>query len=85
MDTALFSPAVWGIGTGIPSSDEKHVTERYTLIDGGNRLQVEYTFEDPVYLTEPIAMASTFFADPGYPWREYDCDPSASSRHLDVE
>ena len=85
VDTALFSPAVWGIGTGIPSSDEKRVTERYTLIDGGNRMQVEYTFEDPVYLTEPIAMASTFFVDPGYPWREYDCDANASSRHLDVE
>lgn len=85
VDTALFTPAVWGIGTGLHSSDEKHVMERYTLIDGGNRMQVEYTFEDPLYLTGPVTMSSTFFVDPGYPWQEYDCDPNASSRHLDVE
>ena len=42
----------------ISLSDEKHVIERYTLIDGGNRMQVEYTFEDPVYLTEPVSMSS---------------------------
>ena len=85
VDTVLFTPAVWGIGSGLRSSADKHVVERYTLIDGGNRMQVEYTFEDPVYLTEPVAMSSTFFTDPGYPWQEYGCDPNASSRHLNVE
>lgn len=85
VDTASFSPADWGIGAGVPSSDLKHVVERYTLLDSGRRLQVDYTFEDPVYLTEPVNMSATFFVDPGYPWAEYDCDPHASSRHLDVE
>ena len=85
VDTALFTPAVWGIGAGVPSSEAKHVVERYSLIDDGNGLQVEYTFEDPVYLTEPVEMASTFFVDPGYPWQDYNCDANASSRHLDVE
>ena len=85
VDTALFTPADWGIGAGVPSSDAKHVVERYTLLDDGRRMQVDYTFEDPVYLTEPVNMSTTFFVDPGYPWQEYDCDPHASSRHLDVE
>lgn len=85
VDTALFSPADWGIGAGVPSSDLKHVVERYSLLDGGRRMQIDYTFEDPVYLTEPVNMSATFFVDPGYPWAEYDCDPEASSRHLDVE
>ncbi len=85
VDTALFTPAVWGIGTGLPSSADKHVVERYTLTDGGNGLRVEYTFEDPVYLTEPVTMSDVFFLDPGYPWQDYNCDANASSRHLNVE
>ena len=85
VDTALFTPADWGIGAGVPSSDLKHVVERYLLLDGGRRMQLEYMFEDPVYLAEPVTMSATFFVDPGYPWEVYDCDPNASSRHLDVE
>ena len=85
VDTALFTPAVWGIGAGVPSSAEKHVVERYTLAEGGNRLELEYTFEDPVYLTDPVSMSGAFFVDPGYPWQDYNCDPEASSRHLNVE
>lgn len=85
VDTALFTPAVWGIGTGLSSSADKHVVERYTLIDGGNGMRVEYTFEDTVYLNEPVTMSDTFFLDPGYPWQDYNCDANASSRHLNVE
>lgn len=85
VDTALFTPADWGIGAGVSSSDLKHVVERYTLLDGGRRMQLDYTFEDPVFLSEPVNMSAAFFIDPGYPWTEYGCDPEASSRHLDVE
>lgn len=53
--------------------------------DDGSGLQVDYTFEDPVYLTEPVELARTFFLDAGYPWQDYNCDRTASSRHLDVE
>jgi len=85
VDSAFFAPATWGIGAGVPSSDQKHVVERYVLADEGRRLQVEYQFEDPVYLTGQMEMATTFFLDAGYPWQEYNCDAQASRRHLDVE
>ena len=85
VDTAQFEPVEWGIGAGVSSSDQKHVVERYSMIDDGSGLQVDYTFEDPVYLTEPVELARTFFLDAGYPWQDYNCDPTASSRHLDVE
>jgi hypothetical protein len=85
VDTSLFTPATWGIGAGVPSSDQKHVVERYTLTNDGRRLEVETLFEDPVYLTEPMEMATTFFLDAGYPWQNYNCDAQASRRHLDVE
>ena len=83
VDTAFFAPAQWGIGSGVSSSERKHLTERFTLIDDGRRLRFEYTIEDPVYLTEPVSLSQTFGLDPGYPWQEeYGCDPEASSRHL---
>ncbi len=85
VDTAAFAPAEWGIGAGVPSSDQKRVVQRYTLINDGNGLRVDMTFEDPVYLTEPVEMSATFFVDPGYPWEDYNCDPLASRRHLTLE
>ena len=85
VDTALFEPVEWGIGAGVSSSDEKHVVERYSLVHDGSGLQLDFMLEDPVYMTEPVELASTFFLDTGYQWQEYSCDPNASSRHLDVE
>ncbi len=83
VDTAYFAPAQWGIGNGVSSSEQKHLIERFTLLDDGRRLQYEYTVEDPIYLTEPVSLSPTFSLDPGYPWQdEYGCDPEASSRHL---
>ncbi|MFL2553261.1 MAG: DUF6152 family protein [Candidatus Rariloculaceae bacterium] len=85
VDTALFEPVEWGIGAGVPSSTEKHVVERYSLVGEGNGLQIETMFEDPVYMTDPVEFVSSFVLDSGYQWQEYNCDPHASSRHLDVE
>ncbi len=60
---------------GVPSSGEKLVVEGYTLINDGNAMPVEYLFEDPVYLTEPVEMSSTFFVDPDYPRPELRSRP----------
>ncbi len=85
VDTALFEPVEWGIGAGVPSSTEKHVVERYSLVGEGNGLQIETMFEDPVYMTDPVELVSSFVLDSGYQWQEYNCDPHASRRHFDVE
>ncbi len=83
VDTAKFAAAQWGIGSGVSSSEEKHLIERFTLLDDGRRLRLDYTIEDPVFLTEPVSISQTFSINPDYPWQdEYDCDPEASSRHL---
>ena len=83
VDTALFAPAQWGIGNGVSSSGEKHVVERFTLNDDGNRIRHEYTIEDPVYLSKPVSLSQTLMLDSTYPWQdEYGCDPEASSRHI---
>lgn len=83
VDTAFFAPAQWGIGSGVSSSDQKHLLERFTLLDEGRRMRLEYTLEDPVYLAQPVTLSQTYFLDAGYPWPdEYACDADASSRHL---
>ena len=41
-----------GVGTDIPSSDQKKFTERYTVSGDGLFLTAEYTIEDPAFLTE---------------------------------
>ena len=83
VDTALFAPTKWGIGSGVSSSEKKHLLERFTLSDDGRQLQLDYVLEDPDYLTEPLAMSQSFSLSANYTWPdEYGCDPEASSRHL---
>jgi hypothetical protein len=36
-----------------PHSDKLHVVERFRMIDGGNKLQVEFTIEDPATFKQP--------------------------------
>ena len=55
-------PSRWGLGVAtialgggadVPSSDEKTLTERYSVSEDGQTLIIEYTLEDSVYLSEP--------------------------------
>ena len=43
----------WGSHTGIDSSKEKILTEKFSLSEDGLFLYAEITVDDPVYLTEP--------------------------------
>lgn len=52
VETTNFLADRWGSHTGVDSSDQKHLLEKYTLIDGGMGLMAEITLTDPVYLTE---------------------------------
>lgn len=56
VETNNFLPSKWGTFTGVNSSDQKHVIERYWLSDGGMRLNVELHITDPVYLTETVTV-----------------------------
>lgn len=53
IETDNFLAETWGMYTGIDSSDQKSLVERYWLSEGGMRLNVEFTVTDPVVLTEP--------------------------------
>jgi hypothetical protein len=44
----------WGTHTGIDSSVQKHVVERFRLTEGGMGIELEITVTDPVYLAQPV-------------------------------
>lgn len=46
----------WGLHTGVDSSEQKHLLERYTLSDDGLALEIQMIVTDPVYLTEAVTI-----------------------------
>jgi len=85
VDTAYFTEDHWGLGRGAPSGLQKHVIERYTLSDDGMRLDVEYTFEDPEFLSRPVTETGFMLLNPGYVMEAWDCDPESARRHLSLD
>lgn len=54
VETSNFVADRWGSHTGVDSSEQKHLLERFSLIEGGLTLRIRMTLTDPVYLTEPV-------------------------------
>ena len=59
-----YPPSQWGLavevlrngnGGDVPSSGHKKMTERYSVSGDGKTLRLEFTVEDPVYLTGPFS------------------------------
>jgi hypothetical protein len=47
IDTVGFVDHHHWIDSGIPASDALHIVERVKLVDGGTKMQIEYTLTDP--------------------------------------
>jgi hypothetical protein len=54
VETSHFAPDRWGMHTGVDSSNQKYIVERYSLSNGGLSLDIEFTVTDPVYLSESV-------------------------------
>jgi hypothetical protein len=54
VETSNFTADVWGAHTGIDSSDQKHIIERFNLSDDGLGIELTITLTDPVYLAQPV-------------------------------
>ena len=50
IDTTNFAPHRSPYQNGIPSGPQKHVVERFRLIDGGTHMQASFMLEDPEYI-----------------------------------
>lgn len=54
VETNNFVADKWGTHTGIDSSAQKTLVERFALADGGTHLLARITVTDPVYLAQPV-------------------------------
>jgi hypothetical protein len=57
VETGNFVADKWGSHTGIDSSEQKQLVERFRLSDDGLYLHAEITITDPVYLAEPFTFS----------------------------
>jgi hypothetical protein len=64
VDTIALKPNSVIDKTGIPHSDQLHVTERFSLKDGGKTLVDRVTMEDPKTFTRPVSFAIDFAKHP---------------------
>jgi hypothetical protein len=86
VDTSGFNAAPWGNGSGIDSSEKKHIVERYMLIDGGMRMSVDYTLDDPEFFTQTRHGQSTFAKTPDADFAvNPPCDLKAAQEHLQYD
>ena len=53
VESTNFIADPWGTHTGIDSSEDKHLIERFSLSDDGLYLYAEITITDPKYLAKP--------------------------------
>jgi hypothetical protein len=58
---------------GIPHSKAMKLTERWSLIDGGKRLESLISVDDPQTFTQPWTTRLVFERKPGVSLKEYNC------------
>lgn len=82
IETENFLPTKWGLANGIDSSDQKHMTEQYSLTEDGMFIDVSYTLTDPVYLLAPVTVTGQYRKAESREFTPVPCDPDTARRHL---
>jgi hypothetical protein len=82
VDTVAFEPHAVGIMIGVPSSPEKHLTERFTLASDRRHLRYDVTIEDAVRLTAPGSLSVQWEYRPDLAPSGVACDPEAARKVL---
>ncbi|MGI9260262.1 MAG: DUF6152 family protein [Gammaproteobacteria bacterium] len=82
IDTANFADNRSPYQIGVPGGAQRHVVERYELIDGGRRVRADFTLEDPEYLAEPLTHSRELLYSPHLPTMRFDCDPNVTRRFV---
>ena len=82
VDTRNFTDHRSPYQIGVPSGMQKHVVERYRLIENGTRIAVDFMLEDPEYIAEPLTHSRDLIYSPQLPSQPFDCDPEATRRFL---
>ncbi len=84
VETNNFIDDDWGIHTGISSSSEKELVERFTLYNDGLNLKAEITVTDPVYLTKPHTFSHHWRKLPDRDVIQAPCTMEAATLYLNA-
>ena len=85
IETTAFADNTWGVARGIPSGAQKRVVERFRLTDGGETLTVNFTIEDPEYLTEPFSGTELWRYAPQLTLVPNKCEVGVARRYLGTD
>ena len=78
VDTRNFTDHRSPYQIGVPSGGQKNVVERYTLIEGGTRIAVDFVLSDPEYLATPMVHARELVYVPQVPMEPFECSLDAT-------
>lgn len=83
VDTQNFTEHPSGTRTGVPSSRQKHLVERFELSPDRTTLTYRFRLEDPVYLAAPFEGSATWTHRPDLTYAAEECDLTNARRYLD--
>jgi hypothetical protein len=84
IDTRNFTDHRSPYQNGIPSGADKHVVERYRLIENGTRLLVDFLLEDAEYIAEPMQHSRELIYSPQIPMTAFNCKLDVTRRFIPV-
>lgn len=80
IDSAGFRDVTLLDDSGLPHSEDLHLTERYTLSKDGKELHARFTIEDPKTFTRPWEARAEYKKLPGYEIPEEVCADQLASK-----
>ncbi len=66
----------------LPSGAQKHVVERYRLLEGGTHLRVEFTLEDPQFIVGTMSHTRDLAFSPHLQMTPFNCEIDSTRRYL---
>jgi hypothetical protein len=82
VETTNFTEHPMGLSTGVPSSSQKKLIERFEVSADGKSLVYSGTVEDPVYLTQPAQWSGRLEYRPGMPQSNQKCNVEVARKFL---
>lgn len=82
VDTTNFADHRSPYQNGVPSGARKHVVQRFQLTEGGTRLMVGFTLEDPEFILRPMTHTRKLIYAPQADMSPFDCDLESTRRYI---
>ena len=84
VETTNFTADKWGTHTGIDSSAQKHLVERFRMSDDGMVMYADITVSDPEYLSEPVTFEHLWNKHADRPVIQAPCTLEAARLYLEA-